>query len=214
MNELLDYKKAKGAWAQDSTAVQVMRVAPGLCLPDFLRDKNIASLDPDILRELSACCERWSCELTCLYVQPGQERGLLLIFLPWEVESHIAEAWRRRPSHAYLLHNLAQSLCRAALGKFLPWLGEEGCAPLPELTPTEAEGLRRAASAAQTEASAASAPLPKDLAPSEQSSDAPVAPSLTANPSGRTYSLLTYYPYAGGCELCALRVGCPRLTGV
>ena len=28
---------------------------------------------------------------------------------------------------------------------------------------------------------------------------------------GRVYSLLTYYPYAGGCVYCALRESCPGL---
>ena len=197
MDDLFCSEKTPGAREKSDGAARVINVNPGLRLPDFLRENNAASLAPGVLRELCACHERWSRELICLRLYPREEprlaRGLLYIFLPWEVERQIAESWGRSPSHAYLLHNLAQSLCRAALGKLLPEAGQGGCAPLPELTPTEALALRDAAQTLQSENTPAS------------------PPSLAVNPGSRTYSLLTYYPYAGGCEICALRSGCPRL---
>ncbi len=178
-------------------AVQGVPVEPGLPLRDFLRENNASALSAGALQELCACHERWSRELICLRaeINYGQAaaRGLLCIFLPRTIEEHVAEAWRHSPSRGYLLHNLAQALCRAALGKLLPEVGEHGCAPLPELTPEEAKALHLAVAAQLRKHEA----RPRG----EEESGA----------NARTYSLLTHYPYIGGCEVCALREGCPQL---
>lgn len=177
--------------------IQAVAVEVGLSLLDFLQENNASALSPGALQELYDCHERWPRELICLRadINHGQAaaRGLLFIFLPRTIEEYVAEAWRRSPSQGYLLHNLAQALCRVALGKLLPKVGERGCAPLPELAPAEAEGLRLAV-AAQLRTDEA---LPRGR--------------FGPGASPRTYSLLTYYPDIGGCEVCALREGCPQL---
>lgn len=179
------------------TSIRLLTVDLGPSLRDFLRENNALALSAGALHELCACHERWSRELICLRAEMGAgqaaARGLLFIFLPQAIEEQAAEAWLRSPSRGYLLHNLAQFLCRAALGKLLPKVGERGCAPLPELTPVEAEALH--------------------LAVAAQLREVGMCPPVCFGPgaSARTYSLLTYYPYIGGCEVCSLREGCPRL---
>ncbi len=177
--------------------IQVVAVDLGMFLPDFLRENNASALSAGAFQELCACHERWSRELACVRatMNAGQAtaRELLFIFLPHTVEEYVAEAWRRSPSRGYLLHNLAQALCRAALGKLLPKVGERDCAPLPKLTPAEAGALNLAIAARLRE-------------------DAACPPACFGpGASIRAYSLLTYYPYIGGCEVCSLREGCPQL---
>ena len=96
------------------------------------------------------------------------------------------------------MHGLAQKLCRDALGSLLPEIGAAGCAPVPRLDPAEEAALRLALAAH----------LGAHLAPKgEKAAALPAAlPGM-----GRTYALLTYYPYAGGCICCALRENCPGL---
>ena len=172
---------------------------PVLCLPDFLRENKIALPAAEEARELSSCCRQWPELLSCLRLSldgsaGNEEQGVLFISLPESVELQVSEAWRRSPEYGYTLHCLAQKLCRAALGAILPEVGVAGCAPLPHLGREEEAALRLA--------------LAAHLAPNgEKGASFPA----TLPGMGRVYSLLTYYPYAGGCVYCALRESCPGL---
>lgn len=171
----------------------------GLCLPDFLREHKITLPAVEEVRELSSCCLQWPKLLNCLRLRrngdgEGKERNLLFICLPESVELQISEAWQRSPGQGHILHCLAQKMCRTALGVLLPEAAAAGCAPLPRLAPAEEAALSLA--------------LAAHLAPSDgKEASLPAAfPGM-----GRVYSLLTYYPYAGGCSCCALRKNCPGL---
>ena len=179
--------------------VEVLDVRPVLCLPDFLRESKAALPGAEETRELASCCRQWPHLLNCLRVafSAGEETkipGLLFIFLPESVERLVAEAWRRSLSQGYLLHNLAQKLCREALELILPQVGVAGCAPVPCLARAEEDALRQALGAHDKPASETAMALSARL------------PGL-----GLAYSLLTYYPYLGQCACCALSETCPKL---
>lgn len=172
---------------------------PALCLPDFLRENKIALPAAEEMRELSSCCRQWAEILSCLRLSlegslGNEEQGVLFIYLPENVELQVSEAWRRSPEQGYILHCLAQKLCRAALGEILPEVGASGCAPLPRLGREEEAALRLALVAHVDPNDGKGASLPAAL------------PGM-----GRVYSLLTYYPYVGGCVRCALRENCPGI---
>ena len=172
-----------------------------LSLPDFLREHGDSLPSDEEMHELQSCHVEWARQMCCLHLNSiapagGQARGpsLLLVYLPESVERHIAAAWQRSPSLGYLLHSLAQALCRNALGLALPEVGAQGCAPLPVLSSEEVLALQEAI-AARNGCTAEKGQI--------------LRPNLSV--TNRVYSILTYYPHAGDCECCALREGCPRL---
>lgn len=177
---------------------RILNLQPDLRLPDFLRQENIPLPSSDEMRELHACLADWTPRLACLHLSldaaAAQKcKGLLLVYLPAAVERHIAAAWRRGPGLGHLLHALAQRLCRDAVGLALPEVGVAGCAPWPELSRAEMDVLREVVS--------------------EHSSTDNDHDRLLPNFAGlgRVYSILTHYPYAGGCESCALQESCPKI---
>ena len=178
---------------------EALDVRPVLCLSDFLHETNSTMPDGGDAREFSFCCQQWPHLLNCLClsfsVSEGAEiPGLLFIYLPESVERLVSDAWRRSPSQGYLLHNLAQKLCREAMGLILPEATTSGCAPVPRLGRAEEAALRQALAA-----------------PGSLASQADRVPSGTLPGMGRVYSLLTYYPYLGQCACCALNETCPKL---
>ncbi len=179
--------------------MEILDVRPVLCLPDFLRESKAALPGVEEARELSSCCRQWPYLLNCLRIifSAGEEMKtpeLLFIYLPESVERLVAEAWQSSPSQGYLLHNLAQKLCREALGLILPQAGVAGCAPVPRLGRAEEVALRQTLSTHDS---------PDD--------ETAVTPSATFPGLVRVYSLLTYYPYLGQCACCALSETCPKL---
>ena len=187
--------KRQGAiWAQS------LNLQPLLQLPDFLRDQKALLPSAEEMRELHDCLEEWAGRLVCLQLNfasgaYGQEaaQDLLLVYLPEAVERHIADAWQRSPAQGHLLHNLAQQLCRGAVALALPKSGQAGCVPLPELTRAETNLLRELVSGYELGNGAGNKFLASSIG------------------IGRVYSILTYYPYAGGCARCALSEHCPKL---
>ena len=174
-----------------------LKPRPALYLPDFLREYKITLPAAEETRELSSYCQQWPELLSCLRLSlaggGGSANGdLLFIHLPESVELQVSEAWRRSPGQGYILHCLAQKLCREALGLVLPQAAAAGCAPLPCLAPAEESALRLALAAHVCPGGVKNELLPA------------VFPGM-----GRVYALLTYYPYAGGCACCALRENCP-----
>ncbi len=104
----------------------------------------------------------------------------LLLRLDPEVETEIDHAWATSPSRGWLLHCLAGEILMAACRECVPEIASTGCAPLPLVGPE----LR----AALTEADSP----PKD-----------------DNTLSQPLALLTYLPYQGLCDLCALGPQCP-----
>lgn len=111
------------------------------------------------------------------------KNSLLAVWLPEEVEKAIDNAWDESPGKGYLFHNLAQYMCMAVIQELIPLTAEGACAPAPR---TDSEIL----AALQDE----------NFINAE-------------NEIPRRYSVLTYYPFKGGCEICALQDQCPKGGG-
>lgn len=113
----------------------------------------------------------------------GGAHPWLAVWLPASVEEAVDAAWSQSPSQGYLMNCLAQYMCMSAVQELLPQTAAGGCAPAPR--PDAA--LR--------------APL-EELA------------LVGANGAlVRRYAVITYYPFRGGCEICALNADCPKAQG-
>ena len=179
---------------------QSLNLRPVVRLPDFLRQHRLPLPGVADLDEAYACLAQWTGGLICLHLHFAAGAyarksggGLGLVFLPLAVERHITAAWQRSPSHGHMLHCLAQELCRAAMALAVPEGKTAGCLPLPRLSRQEAALLRQCIA---------------QYDPADEAEQA-----FPAGPFGteRVYSLLTHYPYAGGCAQCSLREGCPQI---
>lgn len=113
----------------------------------------------------------------------GGETSWLAVWLPGEVEQAIDEAWNALPSKGFMLNNLAQYLCITAVAQLVPQAAELGCAPTPAPHPALRQGLQALG-----------------LAGSDGSL------------LGR-YAVVTWHPFRGGCEKCALSQDCPKQRG-
>lgn len=104
----------------------------------------------------------------------------LAIWLTEEMEIAIDNVWKDSPSQGYLLNALAQYCCMTAVQELLPQIVDGGCAPAPK----KDDDLRRGL---------------KELGI--------VTEDGTLN---RRYAIVSYYPFKGGCEICALSNECPK----
>ena len=107
-------------------------------------------------------------------------------WLPESVEQAVDEAWGKSPSDGFLINNLAQFLCMAAVQELLPEVEDGGCAPSPRPTSALREAL-------------VGLGLPYK---SEES-------SLLS----RRYAVVTHFPFRGGCEICHMQSHCPKGQG-
>lgn len=113
----------------------------------------------------------------------GGKKSWLAVWLPESVEETVDTAWAQSPSQGYLMNCLAQYICMSAVQQKLPQTAASGCAP---------------------------APLP----------DSTLRDSLAelglVNGEGslvRRYAVVTYFPFKGGCEVCAMSGTCPKAGG-
>lgn len=107
----------------------------------------------------------------------------LVVWLPEEVDKAVDEAWAQSPTQGYLMNALAQFMCMTAVQEVLPQAAEGGCAP----TPRPHSDLRAALI---------------DLA-------------VAGEDGGllRRYAVISYFPFRGGCEICAMKNECPKGIG-
>ena len=136
---------------------------------------------------MELCAKKWEEWSKTLKVTKiiTEKRQYLLIQLDESVEGVVDEAWDNRPSEGHLLNALAQTMCMAVARDLLPEVEDAGCAPAPK--PTE-------------ELKAALAELG--------------APYIADGPMlSKRYSVLTNFPFKGGCEICAMFKDCPKGQG-
>lgn len=115
------------------------------------------------------------------YSIKNKQTGWFLAWLDEKAESIVDEDWRNSPARGYFSHVLAVSYLMSMAGAMIPEIAQTGCAPVPE----PSEDVARAAGQ--------------------------LGLGFTSSQSmERRYSLLTPYPYAGGCSACFLKNDCPQ----
>lgn len=146
----------------------------------------------DISR-LAAVWRRWQNHLCGRTFSVEPDHGAVCVWLNPAVEAEVDEAWAARPSEGFTLHTLALELCMTAVRHLLPQAAglRAGCAPIPGFYPAQRGALTRYG-----------APVSWD-----EGSEGAVAPALI-----RRYAVLTWLPFRGGCEVCALRGGCGKTS--
>ena len=128
---------------------------------------------------------RWRPYLWHEFLLAGVD-SFLALWLDARVEAEVDAGWRRWPSEGLWRHSLAMNLCMDELRAFVPEVAALGCCPLPQ----SSVPLRRAL-------------VHAGLADADAQNKRPLILS-------RRYSMLTFYPFRGGCACCALRHDCPQ----
>ncbi len=137
---------------------------------------------------MDALANAWDCWLPHARARhiETQSGSFLLAWLDEAVEEDVDEKWEEAPSEAFMYNALAQVMCMGIVHALIPQVEEIGCAPAPK--PTDA------------------------LADALEAEGVPYA--LMGEPGlARRFAVLTPYPFKGGCEICALRQGCPKAGG-
>lgn len=149
---------------------------PAFDLVEFMNFSHETRISSEALEALN---DRWQDWTDKIEAEETDIEGAPAIFvsLPAEIERDIDATWERSPSEGFMLNNLAQYLCMAAVAELVPEVSDLGCAPSPPLSENLAARLAHGNSR-----------LPR-------------------------FSVLTFKPFRGGCEICSLKQGCPRLTG-
>lgn len=104
----------------------------------------------------------------------------LAVWLPEEIETAVDNVWKTSPSQGYLLNALAQYCCMTVIQELLPQVADGGCAPAPEQNGDLRNSLKKLNIVTED------------------------------GTLKRRYSIISYYPFKGGCEICALSAECPK----
>lgn len=166
----------------EKAAIMDEKVEPGFDLEEFMTFSRESRLQGGTLENLMLLWEKWLADLKVRRIGKGSN-SWLAIWLPEAVEKEVDEAWARSPGEGFLVNNLAQYMCMAAVGELLPQTAEGGCAPSPKSSGALAGALAEAGL------------------------------EYADGTLKRRYGVLTYYPFKGGCEICGLRENCPRANG-
>lgn len=159
-------------------------IEPCFDLEEFLNFAQETRISREALEQLLTFWERWSASLEAVQLS-GSSGSWLAIWLPEEVEAEVDKAWQASPGQGFLLNSLAQYLCMATVAEVMPQIAELGCAPTPPPNEIPADSLLE------------------------------IGMGIPGEPGQRTlrrYGILTCYPFQGGCEICSMRQGCPKLT--
>lgn len=169
----------------DDCTIKPHELQPYFDLEGFMALSRESRLGGGTLERLVKHWESWLALLRVREIQTGKI-SYLATWLPEEVETAVDELWNKSPSEGFLINNLAQFMCMAAIQEVLPQVEDNGCAPSPR--PTAA--LR----AALTE-----------IGVPYKGPDS----SLLS----RRYAVVTHFPYRGGCEICHMQSHCPKGQG-
>ena len=167
------------------TSIAERQIQPYFDMEAFMNMSRETRLGGAVLERLVKLRGEWLPELKAYEVGTGKI-SYLAIWLPESVEQAVDEAWGKSPSDGFLINNLAQFLCMAAVQELLPEVEDGGCAPSPRPTSALREAL-------------AGLGLPYK---SEES-------SLLS----RRYAVVTHFPFRGGCEICHMQSHCPKGQG-
>lgn len=150
----------------------------------FMAMSKETRLGGAVLERLVNLWGQWLPQLHVCEIAAGKI-SYLAVWLPDEVETLVDESWAKSASDGFMINNLAQFMCMAAVQEMLPQVEDAGCAPSPR--PTEA--LRQALASLGLEYREESSTL------------------------ARRYAVVTHYPFKGGCEICHLQAQCPKGQG-
>ena len=157
---------------------------PYFDLEAFMSMSKETRLGGAILERLVGLWGEWLPQLNVCEIAAGKI-SYLAVWLPEEVENFVDEAWGKSASDGFMINNLAQFMCMAAVQEALPQVEDAGCAPSPRPTET----LREALASLGIEYREAFGTLT------------------------RRYAVVTHYPFKGGCEICHLQAQCPKGQG-
>lgn len=124
--------------------------------------------------------DRWGGSLTAAVIEDEME-SRLLVWLGRDVELDVERSWDLDAEEGRLLHVMAVALIMSSAASLVPELAEMCCAPVPE--------------------------------PSQNVKSATCSLGLCYDKEHvltRRYSLLTHYPFQGGCDVCWLSERCPK----
>ena len=161
---------------------RTIEVEPYFDLEEFMAFCQETRVDGKLLEQLSRLWEHWLPILNVREIKIGG-KSVLAVWLPQEVENEVDELFDKSPSQGFMINNLAQYLCMSAVGGLLPQVAGSGCAPSPE----PGQALVQALSEAGLPCHLGTSLLPE-----------------------RRYATVTWYPFKGGCEVCALQDNCPK----
>lgn len=159
-----------------------LELEPYFDLEEFMAFSQETRVDGKLMEQLSRLWERWLPMLNAREIKIDG-KSILAVWLPQEVENEVDELFDQSPSQGFMINNLAQYLCMAAVAELLPQVAGSGCAPSPEPGQSLVDALTRAG-------------LPCRLGAS-------ILPE-------RRYSTITWRPFRGGCEVCSLQDNCPK----
>ncbi len=168
-------------------STEKLEVTPYMDIELLLSNSQETRIEGDVMDRLAEHWGKWLPHLHAKRIDIAKD-SYLAVWLDEAVEESVDDIWDDAPSEAFLFNSLAQTMCMCAVYDLLPEVAEAGCAPAPKPTldlklALESESLRD---------------------PDEAS---------TALALNRRYAVATYYPFRGGCDICALSEECPKLKG-
>ncbi len=160
--------------------VENLPVEPFFDLENFLMLCNEARIDGKMFEKLQKVWKEWTPLLNIKNLKQDKN-SWVAVWLPEDVEKSVDKAWQDSSKLGYLYHNLAQFICMSVIHELIPQTLDGACAPAPKTSPE------------------CTAKLLKEgfLSPEN---NAPI----------RRYSILTWYPFKGGCEICTVKSKCPQ----
>lgn len=170
-----------------SFTTEKLEVTPYMDMELLLSNSHETRIEGKLMDKLAEYWGKWMTSLHALRINIDKD-SYLAVWLDESVEESVDEIWDDAPSEAFMFNALAQTMCMSAIHDLLPEVAEAGCAPAPKPTldlkmALEASGLR-----------------------DEDEENI----SLALN---KRYAVTTYFPFRGGCDICALQEECPKLKG-
>lgn len=163
---------------------EVLDIQPWFDMELFLSLSQETRMDGEQMDRCMTLWKEWSRSLHAQKMSAGG-KNYLLIWLDEALENEIDTVWDNTPADGFFLNALAQTLCMSAVHDVLPEVQDAGCAPAPKATPELGAALL-----------AAGVPYLHD-----------------GSTLSRRYAVVTHMPFRGGCEICALKDGCPKYKG-
>lgn len=175
----------------EKTAIERMEAEPVFELEEFMNFARETRISRQTLETLINFWQNWQNKIAAMQITSGG-KSWLAIWLPEEIEREVDKAWEASPSEGFLINSLAQYMCMAAVEQMLPEAAGGGCAPAPEPALALTDALAQLGLLKLNERGKA---------------------TLGDTALIRRYAILTYYPFRGGCEICAMRKDCPKANG-
>jgi hypothetical protein len=146
----------------------------------LMRLLGTGNIAPAEENKLHLLWDRWGGSLTAAVIEDLSD-ARLLVWLGRDVELDVERSFSIMPEEGRRLHVMAVALIMSSAASLIPELSEICCAPVPEPS-----------------ASVKSATCKLGLCYDKE------------HVLARRYSLLTHYPFQGGCEVCWISERCPK----